>query len=371
MAQAVRRPLRRKAQDMIEGASRRRAHADEGFSMVELTVAMLVLGVLSMAIIGLVLQTQSMSESNRSRIAAANLAARELDIVREEFTRNSGAPIAVADQGVVVNPHQLTGQTAGQPLRVDGTAYTVRRTSAWNITGNGVSACEGGAMVKYPTLRVQVEVTWKDMGAVAPVTTVAALAPKKDDKVAGTTGYVAVKVTDALGQPNPGRRVVVFSATESRSGLTDSSGCAVVQVNPGASGTMYSARMSDAGLVDITGDPEPEKVVGLVERGKLNNNASFAYDRAMSLRIHFVDTAGDLVADSVMDGQPYTVVASEYAGASGGRMLVADGAVVTLTGLWPTQYGAYFGTLPPPGGYDTVAPGGPGVPTIEVEVPTP
>ncbi|MBT0995205.1 type II secretion system GspH family protein [Cellulomonas sp. DKR-3] len=352
-------------------AGPRRASGDDGFSMIELTVAMLVLGILSMVVVGIVLQSQSMSESNRSRIAAANLAARELDIVREEFSRDSGAPVEVADEGTVTNPHPLAGQAAGQPLTVDGTAYTVRRTSAWNLTGHGDSACEGGSLVNYPTLRVAVRVTWDGMGTVAPVTTVAALAPRKDDKVLGTTGFVAVKVTTSRGLPNPGRTVVVFSTTESRVGITDASGCAVVQVNPGASGTMYSARLSDAGYVDVAGNPEPVQPVGLVERGKLNNNASFAYDAAMSLRLRFVDAAGDLVADSVVDGQPYTLVAAEYAGASGARLLVADDAIVRLDGLWPTQYGAFFGTTAPAGGYATVSPGGPGLPTIDVVVPTP
>lgn len=355
---------RRRASDRA-----RAAEADAGFSMVELVVAMMVLGVMTMVVVGLVLQTQAMSVSNRSRVAAANLAARELDIVREEFTRDKNAPAGVADQGTVANPHQLTGQAQGQPLTVDGTAYTVRRSSAWNLVGSGSSPCEGGALVNYPTLRVEVEVTWAGMGSVAPVVSEAVLAPKKDDKVAGTHGYVAVKVTNSKGQANPGRSVVVSSATESKTGTTDASGCAVVQVNPAASGTPYTVRLASAGYVDVSGVAEPVKSAGLVERGKLNNNTTFAYDTATTLRIRFVDAAGDLVADSAVAGQPYTLVASEYAGSSGSTLLVADAATVELTGLWPTQYGAYFGTAPPADGYATVTPGGPGVPTIDVVVP--
>ncbi|RHA40533.1 type IV pilus modification PilV family protein [Cellulomonas rhizosphaerae] len=346
-----------------------RGRADDGFSMVELVVAMLVLGTLSMVVVGLVLQTQSMSESNRSRVAAANLAAREIDIVREEFTRDADAPAEVADEGTVTNPHQLTGQVQGKPLGVDGTAYTVRRSSSWNLVGSGSSPCEGGSLVNYPTLRVAVQVSWKGMGTVAPVTTTALLAPKKDDKVVGTHGYVAVRVTNAAGAANPGRSVIVYSSTESRTGVTDSSGCAVVQVNPAAAGTLYSAKLSNLGYVDISGVSEPVKSVGLVERGKLNNNTTFAYDVATKLRIRFVNGTGHLVPDGAVVGQPYTLVASEYAGASGAKLLVADAATVVLEGLWPTQYGAYFGTVPPAGGYATVSPGGPGIPTIDVVVP--
>lgn len=359
---------------MIVRALRRRSRAvaeqgDAGFSMVELVVAMLVLGMMSTVVIAIVLQTQALGVSNRSRVAAANLAAREIDIVREEFSRTADSPAAVADEGTVLNPHPLQGQTAGQPLVVDGTAYTVRRTSAWNLTGTGVSACDGGSVVNYPTLRVAVRVTWDGMGRVAPVTSVAALAPKKDDKVVGTHGYVAVKVTNAKGQPNAGRTVVVFSASESRTGMTDVTGCAVVQVNPAGSGTMYSAKLADAGHVDLSGTAEPVKSVGMVERGKLNNNVTFAYDAAMQLRVRFVDESGALVDDAAIAGQPYTLVAAEFAGATGSTLLVADHNEVLLEGLWPTQYGAYFGVTAPVDGYLTVGPDGPGTPTIDVEVP--
>jgi hypothetical protein len=55
-----------------------------------------------------------------------------------------------------------------------------------------------------------------------------------------------------------------------------------------------------------------------------------------------------------------TVVASQYSGASPAKTYTLTGPTLTLNSLWPTQYGAYYGTIAPPSGYSSVqlAPGG-------------
>ncbi len=125
-------------------------------SLVEVVVAMVVLAIMASAVLGIILKAQAAGVNNRARISAANLAAREIDILRDEFGRTSDAPATIAASGVVVNPHPLAGGTAGAPLTVDGTQYTVTRSVAWAITGSGDSACEGGSLVDYPTLAVTV-----------------------------------------------------------------------------------------------------------------------------------------------------------------------------------------------------------------------
>src|SRR5690606_3142529 len=106
---------------------------DSGMSLVELIVAVVVLAIVASAVLGIILQAQSATVNNRARVAAANLAARELDIVRELFTRTSTSPVEIANAGTQTNPNPLAGGTAGQPLQMDGTAYTVVRSVAWNI----------------------------------------------------------------------------------------------------------------------------------------------------------------------------------------------------------------------------------------------
>ncbi|WP_196804452.1 prepilin-type N-terminal cleavage/methylation domain-containing protein [Cellulomonas sp. URHD0024] len=332
---------------MSRSLARRATKADGGFSLIELVVAMVILGMMSIAIIGVIMNSQAQGVSNRNRVAAANLAAREIDMVREQFTRDSLQPQLVADAGTQVNPHPLPGQTAGQPLLVDGQKYTVTRTVAWNITGGASTPCDGGGLVSYPTLKVIVSVTWPNMKPAKPVRTSAALAPRKDDSIGGNNGYVAVKVVTAAGLPQPDVNVTVTSPSETKNVVTDTSGCAVAQVAPAVgAGTTYAAKVSNAGYVDLTGNPAPTKAVGLVARGQLNNSVSFAYDAGATLRLRFVDAAGNPVPDAAVVGQTVSIESSVSVGGSSTTALTITGALMDVTNRWPAQYGAYWGTSP-------------------------
>jgi prepilin-type N-terminal cleavage/methylation domain-containing protein len=342
---------------------------DRGMSLVEMVIACVVLGIMSAAVLGVILQTQAAGITNRSRIAASNLAAREIDIVRSQFFSTTTSPLAIASAGAQTNPDPLDGQTAGQPLVVDGKPYTVVRSVEWNITGSGQSACDGGSLVIYPTLGVTVSVTWPGMGSVKPVVTTTMMAPTKGDGIPGTASFVAVKVFDAAGAPNAGRTVTVTGGAETRSGLTDTSGCAVVQVNPAAGvGTPYTAQVSDPGFVDISGSNAPSKPVGTLTQGQLNNSVHFSYDRAGTVTLRIVDQNDVLVSDATAAGSQVTLVAGEFSSASGKSVHTVTQANSPLPDLlWPTDYGAYYGAVTPTYPYTStaLAPGG----SLVIDVP--
>jgi len=345
-----------------------RGTADAGTTLIEVVIAAVLLGILSTAVLGIILQTQAVEVGNRARVAAANLAAREIDLVREEFLRSDSAPLDLEAQGTVTNPHPLPGGTAGEPLVVDGTPYTVVRSVGWITTDQyGVSACEGGNLVAYPTLGVKVTVTWPGMGSIKPVTSSAVLAPEKGTGVATDESFVAVKVTGADAQPSVGRTVRVQAAGFTRTGTTDDSGCAVVRVSPATgAGTQYTVSLGDPGYVDISGSNTPSKTTGLVAQGTLNNSVRFSYDLAGSVRIVLTDPDGGTLSNADVAGSQVTLVAAEYSGASGSTVYTVSGVTTTITGLWPTQYSAYFGTTPP-AEFPAAAlePGG----TVTLEVP--
>jgi len=340
---------------------RPRPTRDSGASLIEVVIACVLLGILSAAVLSIVLQTQAAGVNNRNRVAASNLASREVDLVRAEFRASKEAPLAIASAGLKTNSHPLDGGTAGQPLVVDGTPYTVTMSAQWNITGNGQSACEGGALVIYPTLGITVTVTWPDMGNVEPIVSTAALAPPKGSGIPSTDSFVAVKVTDSTGAPNAGRAVAVSGGGSTRTGATDTQGCAVVQVSPAVGlGTDYTAQVTDPGYVDISSTANTSKAVGKVSRGQLNNNVQFQIDKAATASIRLVDESGNLLDASAATGVPITLAASESSGSTNTRAVTTTGQVTTVTGLWPTTYGAYHGTTPPATGLATAkaAPGG-------------
>lgn len=329
---------------------RRPADPDRGTSLLEVVIACVLLGVLSAAVLTVVLQTQSVGVGNRNRVAAANLAAREIDMVRAEFGRTSASPLQIANAGTVSNQRPLDGGSVGQPLVVDGVPYTVTTSAQWNITGNGASACDGGSLVVYPTLGITVSVTWPNMGAVQPVSNSTQLAPPKGSGIPDTDSFVAVRVSDQNGDPSVGRRVAVSGGGTTRTGATDAQGCAVVQVSPAAvNGTEYTAQVVDSGYVDISSTERPSKIVGVLTQGQLNNDAIFQVARAGTVNIRMFDESG---APMSAPGAQLTLVSSQASGASNSQVVPATGSVTPVRNLWPTEYGAYFGVTPPEGGFD-------------------
>ncbi len=337
-------------------------------SLVEVVVAVVVLGILASAVLAIILATQSAGVSNRNRVAASNLAARELELVRDEFTRSDSAPMTIADAGTVTNPHHLDGQSPGAALVVDGTHYTVVRSVAWNIMGTGASACAGGTAVTYPTLEVTVTVTWPHMDSVKPVRSTAALAPAKGSGIPVTSSYVAVKIVDQAGQPSAGRGIKVTGGSVTKTGTTDDSGCAVVRVDPATGGTAYTVQATDSGYVDIAGTTGPTKNAGTLVPGQLNNSVTFAYARAGTVRLHLVDPAGDPIDPAMLSAASVTLVASEHAGSTGATAHPVTGTTTEVTGLWPTSYGAYFGATAPADGYTTAALGAGATLDLDVRV---
>jgi len=348
-----------------DGQSRRAG--DEGFTLIELVVAMLIFAIMAVSVVAVVMQAQGQAVSNRNRIAASNLAAREIDMVRREFAATDAGPVTLANAGFVENPHQLTGGANGAPLVVDGTEYTVTRNAVWKVSGSGASACEGGAIVAYPSLGVEVTVTWPNMGVVQPVEMSTALAPGKENGAATTDSFIAAKVVDQDGLPLTGIQVTATASAVAASAYTDDSGCAVIRVTPATSGTSYTVKVADASYVDISGNHNPSKLTGNINRGALYAGASFAVALPGTVQVHLVRADGGPLTDAQVAGAGVTLIASESSGSTGTTVRTATGVTTSFTGLWPTTYGAYFGSTAPTGGYAAgdLPPGG--SVTIDVE----
>ncbi len=346
------RPMMRRARRIASTGG------DAGVTLIEVVVAMVVMLVLATSVLGLVVTAQKQSVSNRNRVAASNLAAREIELVREQFLAVGGSgPTDLAAEALQTNPHPLTGGTAGDPLVIDGTPYTVKRLASWSPTTAGVSACQGGGSVLHPTLVVNVQVTWPGMGTVKPITNTAVLSPERAVGLGTTAAFAAITVTDSLGKPMPLRNVTVFSGSESVPTATDASGCAVAALSPGTAGSSYSYRVTDAGYVDIAGTEFPERTIGTIKQGTLNADGKIQVDKAASVTIQLT---GVSAADAV--GATVSLYQSVASGPSI-RPVTVTGLTTTVTNLWPTNYAAFFGstvpaTLPT---MVALAPGGTGV----------
>ncbi|MBU4216078.1 MAG: prepilin-type N-terminal cleavage/methylation domain-containing protein [Actinobacteria bacterium] len=323
---------------------------DSGFSLIEVVVAMVLFAGFAAALLTLLLASQAMGVSNRNRIAATNLAAREIDTVRSTFFASTTAAQDLVNQGAATNPDPLAGGTAGSALVVDGTAYTVVRTSVWNPVVGGASACDGGSLSANAAVLVTVTVTWPNMGSVEPVTNSALMSPGKGKGLSGTAAFAAVKVIDSAGAPNPGRGVKVVGANgDTRSGLTDDAGCAVVQLAPGTAGSQYRAVLTDTGYMDVlAGVTNPERALGLVLPGSLNTSAGstpFTYDKPGHIVLTVVDANGDPADGATVAALGLTAQVRKTgpAGPNFDQPIALTGTSTTVAAnLWPTTYAVDF-----------------------------
>lgn len=254
-----------------------RRHDDDGVSLIEVMVALGLLVVLGAGVASSLLVIQKSAFTSKQRSAAANLATREVEVVRNWFHSSDTAPLAVMAAGDTTNGSPLPGQTG--PLVVDNVPYTVTRTVNWLVAGAGQSACDGGAVVSYPSVGVHVEVTWPNMGEVAPVVSDTILTPPKNVLNAGS-GYLAIKVTNRRGNANVNRIVRASGPGGVFTELTGGDGCATfVLTTPGS----YTISMMEgsSGYVSFNGSTSQ---TANVTAGALVTR-SFTYDLGVSYRV--------------------------------------------------------------------------------------
>lgn len=308
-------------------AARRAAEGDEGVTLIEVVIALTVLAVLAIAVNITLLDGLAVSKAGRQRVAAANLASREIEIARNQFRSSDAGALALAASGTKTNPNPLSGST----VEVDGVPYTVQRSVQWLPTGNGQSPCDGGSLVNHPSLRVDVAISWPNMRTAKAVTSTTLLTPPKGLLGSTTLSYVAVKVLNAAGQPAQSVQVNATGPGGAFTQSTDSAGCAVFQVGtPGS----YAIVTDMAGWVDQTSTQRGEKSVVALS-GQLARIQT-TYDRATSLDISLSTDAGYPLPAALPS------VNHEKLNAALSRVRVTTpsaGLVTRVDGLWPSKDG--------------------------------
>jgi prepilin-type N-terminal cleavage/methylation domain-containing protein len=317
------------------------ARDDAGLTLVELLVAIVLFGLASTGIAyGLVTSTKSVRD-NRMRVQAANLAARELEIARNDFAQPDG-PETLGASSVTMNPHPLPGGVADQPLDIDGAKFTVLRSVQWLPNGAGASPCDGGSLVTYPSLAVHVRVTWNQMGLTKPVVSNTILTPPKGT-LDNTMSFVAVKVQGADGK-GVGLLPVTLAGpvgTQVRDTATD--GCAVFALTvppaPAAPGT-YTASVGEPGYVTFDGLPSATRSTTVLP-GKLNQVPLISYDKAATFHTHMQTLPGHVLPSP----QPWLTFFQPNLPSPFTKKLPTASVDTIVGGLWPftTGYSVWAG----------------------------
>jgi prepilin-type N-terminal cleavage/methylation domain-containing protein len=209
-----------------------RRHLDEdGFTIVELVVAIAVL------LIGLTGATKMMASSilvsgdTRLRVIAANVATETLEQLRgtaSDPSRFATIPIGFSTATRTVGPFRFTVET--------DTEWVGQRANASN--------CDAGGN-QPQILRSNVSVSWTHMRGTKPVESTTTLAPPVG-VYSANTGAIAAKLVTASGDPATGVQVSATSAT-TRTVVTGDDGCAFFAFLP--TGT-YNVTATAAGWVN-------------------------------------------------------------------------------------------------------------------------
>ena len=303
-------------------ARRARRRDDVGMTLIELMWAMVIFAFVATATVGALEMSLKTVRSDRSRVAASDLAARELEISRNTFTGSSSGPTLITD---ATNPDPLPGGTAGQPLVVDNVPYTVARNTEWIVAGTGKSPCDGGATVAYPSLSVTVTVSWSLMGNTQPVSANTILTPPKNYVQSSNFGYSGIKVLDSTGAAEKGTTVTLTGPGGTLTDTTSDDGCAVFETS--TAGT-YTASIAMPGYVDFYGNSTATKTVAIAVGGLAQ--ATINYDKAATVTVTEATQSGYSLPTEL----PYLTFANTGLQPTGTRMVAATAASTTVSSLW-------------------------------------
>ena len=242
---------------------------------MEMVVAITLLMV---AVAGLGLEmgsALSLSRNNRHRSIGANLASREMDLVRS------------------ADFNTLPAGRVTAPADVDGTVFTVIRDSEWVAQDTSTGPCDAVAGTRPAFLRVSVFITWPDMAGTKPVESQTVLTPP-----AGSydryTGNIGAKIRDRDGRPAAGHLVTATGPGYTSSQVTTADGCAFFAFVPTGD---YAIEVETLGNVDGQGNPAPTKTVTVTVGN--TTPAQFDYDRASIVALTLVGKEGGTVPSSV------------------------------------------------------------------------
>jgi prepilin-type N-terminal cleavage/methylation domain-containing protein len=246
-----------------------RTAGDEGFTLIEVIVALLVFAIISTGIVAGMTTIVQMTGDNRARVTAANLASQELDTVR-----------AISDTYTVASAPART-------IPVDGRTYTLTRTVTWvSSTGTSVSC---NSSTNLFLLHVNVRVTWAAMLASGNSVQDDTILAPANGSTNSSVGAIAVSVVGFDGQPVSGVGVSVAVAAggpgeaPAAPKATTDGGCTYANgVKPGN----YTVAISKSGYRDQTGDTAPTKNV-TVSAGS-TSSVQFVYDQAGVVDVKYV-----------------------------------------------------------------------------------
>ncbi len=247
----------------------KRLHAsdEDGVSLIEVIVALLVFTIIALGVGYSAITILRITDDTRAREVATNLATTELDKAR-----------AVTDPFKVLDATRTTV--------IGGKTYTIVRSTSWVETSGADVACGTGTGT-LQSKRVNVTVTWNGiLTTTQPVRTDTLISP--DTRINDPSlGTIRIAVIDVAGSGSAG---VSVSITPTNLGApltaqpqnTDAQGCSyALKVVPGT----YSVTISRSNSVNTDQVATPTTSVVVTAGGSVA--AQFQYDYAAKFNLNY------------------------------------------------------------------------------------
>lgn len=294
---------------------------DEGFTLIEVVVAMAVFAVLAGSVFGVLTAALRTTGDNARRSVAAGIASSQIEQARS--LRAIDIPDGLS----------TSARTVG------GTTYTVDQTATYVTADGSASVCATtGDELSYKLVRVAV--SWPDMGSTRPATadTLRALGIGADGLAQGS-GLLAVTVLGANGNPVSGTVITAHPGGAART--TGSDGCAVFAgLAPGT----YTASIDQPGRVASTGR-QALTTAGLDVSASRVTRTTVYHDVSRSRRFVLAPPAGHAVPAGLAVAMSGTFLPeSAVPACSSPAASCTTGVPGTLQTLFPDTYALWAGT---------------------------
>ncbi len=251
-----------------------KARADEGMSLVEVVVAMMVFALIAAGVAYSTIVVARITDDTGSRQVATNLATSEIDYAR-----------GLQDPFLVTN--------ATKTVAVGGLNYTIVRAVSW-VEANGTDVGCGTGSGVMQSKRLNVTVTWDGMlSTTDPVRSDTLISP--DERINDPSlGTIRISVLNVAGTGSAGVGVTISPTSggavlQDQPAVTDSDGCSfALKVAPGT----YSVTINRSGSIDTNQVTSPSKSVVVTAGGSVASLFQYDYAATFALQYASNNTSG-------------------------------------------------------------------------------